>query len=122
MDHEEKIHPRACETMAQLTVSERRALDAIKQELSRRFHLCFMKLFGSKARGDCDEESDLDVAFVLDELDWETEKAVFVACFEAGLRHDVLVSPIVYSRREWESEIVKATPLYKTLERDGVDL
>lgn len=78
-----------------LTTQEQQALLEAKREVASRFPLLWMKLFGSKARGTADAASDLDVLFVLDTLDWETERAVFEICFHAGLRYDTLLAPIV---------------------------
>ena len=103
-----------------LSVHENQALLEAKTEVASRFHLTWMKLYGSKARGTADPESDLDVLIVLDTLDWETERMVFEICFHASLRHDTLLAPMVMSREEMESPLTQATPFFQTVEREGV--
>lgn len=105
-----------------LAENEEAALLEAKEEIARRFPLVSARLFGSKARGTSDPESDVDVLFVLEGLDWEAERAVYEICFHAGLEHDTLLAPVVMSREEAESPLTKATPFYQTVEREGVTL
>lgn len=48
---------------------ERATLLAVKEEIARSYPLRWMELFASRARGDADTESDLDVAIVIEELE-----------------------------------------------------
>jgi len=50
----------------ELLNKEKEALQQLKKELSLRYNLYWLKLFGSKARGDSDKESDIEVVMVLD--------------------------------------------------------
>ena len=68
-----------------LSNKERDGLSKLKQAISSKHKLLWMKLFGSKARGEGDEESDIDVAIVLEKVDWAIEKSVYEACFDLGL-------------------------------------
>lgn len=81
-----------------------------------------MKLFGSKARRDHDSDSDIDVLIVLDTLDWAIEKDICELCFTIGLAHDLLIAPMVYSKNETASTLIKATPFYKTAQKEGIAL
>ncbi|HIJ80284.1 MAG TPA: hypothetical protein HPP76_01085 [Desulfuromonadales bacterium] len=103
-----------------LTTQERDALLEAKAEVASRFPLAWIKLFGSKARGNADPESDLDVLFVLDTLNWESERSVFEICFYASLRHDILLSPIVMSRAETESPLTRMSSFFQNVEKEGV--
>jgi predicted nucleotidyltransferase len=106
--------------ISSLSKREKDALADIKSEISRKYRLCWMKLIGSKARGDFDEESDLDVVIVLDELNWEIEKDIYEICFYTGLKYDILISPIVYSDDKINNKLLQATPFYKVVEKEGL--
>ena len=106
--------------MKNLAPNELAALRELKQALARDFRLVELRLFGSKARGDSDKESDIDVLIVLEEYDWETEKAVSRVCFEINLKYSVLLVPVLYSRAEFESDLTKVTPFYQAVTKEGV--
>jgi predicted nucleotidyltransferase len=105
-----------------LSQNELTAVRRLKETLIRDFGLVEMKLVGSKARGDSDSESDIDVVIILRERDWKTDLAVFDLCFELGLEHDVLLQPIVYSQGDFSSSRTKITPFYQAIVREGVAL
>jgi len=106
--------------MQKLTSNELAALRKLKDALACNFRLIELRLFGSKARGDSDKESDIDVLVVLENYDWEIEKAVSRLCFDINLEYSVLLVPVLYSRAEYESELTKVTPFYETVVREGM--
>ncbi len=103
-----------------LLKKEMEALAELKAELEKKHFFHWMKLIGSKARGDSDEESDIDVVIVLEQVDWRIERDVFEACFYIGLKHDVVISPSVYSKQELDMPLTRITPFYLAVEAEGV--
>jgi predicted nucleotidyltransferase len=106
--------------MGNLKPNERAALAELKSGLARQFKLVELRLFGSKARGDSNSESDIDVLIVLEDCDWETRKAVSALCFETSLEYDVVIIPVVYTRAKRDSPFTRATPFYLSVAREGV--
>jgi predicted nucleotidyltransferase len=105
-----------------LTANEKAALQELKERLTRDFQLVEMRLFGSRARGEGDPESDLDVLIILEASDWKIEDQIYNLAFELDLKYDVVLSTIIYSREEFDSPLNRASGLYVELERDGVKL
>ncbi len=103
-----------------ISTDEQRALHELKDKISKKYSVLWMKLFGSKARGDFDKESDIDVAIALEDVDWAIEKDIYEICFYVGLEHNLLISPILYSKKEIDDALTRATPFFKTIEREGI--
>ena len=76
-------------------------------------------MFGSFARGEANEESDVDLAVVLERLDWQTQKEVLDLAADLGLAHDLLLSPTL-DRETFERWRRQERALVLDIEREGV--
>ena len=82
--------------------TEKIVLDRFKALLSERIGLHRLILFGSRARGDADPDSDLDVLVVLDSQPTDSGRDLISDCaWEAGFEHGIVVVPIVEVGRQW---------------------
>lgn len=79
-----------------------------------------VRLFGSFARGVAHEESDVDLAVVLERADWETRRDVIDLATDVGLPHDLRLSPTVFDRETYERWRDQERPLVMDIEREGV--
>jgi predicted nucleotidyltransferase len=105
---------------APLGPREREAIEAAGNLLRMRFPVEKIILFGSKARGESDEYSDIDLLLITsDPLHWKEEKAIVEALFDLGMQYDVLFSPLFASSAEWEEGIFKEFPVYKEILEEG---
>jgi predicted nucleotidyltransferase len=100
------------------------ALAQFARELRRRFGqaLIDVRLFGSFARAEADEESDVDVAVVLERADWRTRVEVIDLATDIGLPFDLRISPTIFDRKTYEHWREQERPLVMDIERDGVRL
>jgi predicted nucleotidyltransferase len=77
-------------------------------------------LFGSKARGDHDAFSDIDLLLVTTKpLHWKDEKAIVEVLFDIGMTHDVIFTPLFVSKEEWKGGLFAQFPIYSEILRDG---
>ena len=80
-------------------------------------------LYGSRARSEADLESDWDFLILLDQ---KADRQIVVELrdrlYELELENDTVLSSIVRSRDEWNSDLYSILPFKKTVERDGVVL
>lgn len=81
-----------------------------------------MVLFGSKARGDFDPESDLDVLVVLRDGDWRLRDAVALAAFEPMIEYGVVLSPLIVDSADYAWWQEHNTPIYRNICAEGIEL
>jgi len=105
---------------ASLMKNESEAIEAAIRMLKSKFSVSKVILFGSKARGDHDEHSDIDLLVVASKLlHWKEEKAIVGALFDIGMEYDVIFSPLFTSVDEWENGMFREFPVYQEISRDG---
>ncbi|HVF61144.1 MAG TPA: nucleotidyltransferase domain-containing protein [Thermoanaerobaculia bacterium] len=94
------------------------------QELRRRLGdaVVEVRLFGSFARGEADEDSDVDVAVVLERVDWTTQRDVIDLATDVGLPLDLRLSPAIFDRETYALWRAQERPLLVDIEREGIPL
>ncbi len=78
--------------------------------------------FGSFARGEAYEDSDVDVAVVLERVDGPIQRDVIDLATDVGLAVDLHISPAVFDRATYETWRRQERPLVMDIERDGIPL
>jgi predicted nucleotidyltransferase len=81
-----------------------------------------IRLFGSHARSNAHEDSDVDIAVVLEEAGWETRRDIIDLAADLGLAHDLMLSPTVFDRETYERWCVQDRPLTRDIEHEGIRL
>ena len=76
--------------------------------------------FGSRARGDATDASDLDICVVADRLDRAARDLIRRIAWEVGFANDVVITTVKYSREAFERGPSSASPLVRTILREGV--
>ena len=103
-----------------LMKNESEAIEAAIRMLKSEFSVSKVILFGSKARGDHDEHSDIDLLVVASKLlHWKEEKAIIGALFDIGMEYNVIFSPLFTFSDEWEEGIFTEFPVYQEILQDG---
>lgn len=113
--------------LAHLTENERRALAELVERLRRRYgdDLLRVVLFGSKARGDFDEESDLDVLVVVripDEDYLQRRREIVSWTVDLMLEYGSVISTHIYDEPAYAQLRRWNTLLNRNIERDGIEL
>ena len=107
-----------------LTREEKAALGEIKQRVQSLVgqRLRGIVLFGSKARGDFDPESDLDIAILVDGLDQETKRKIIDVVADVEVKFLVVVSSLVLSWDDFQSLRERERRIALDIENEGVPL
>ncbi len=103
-----------------LKENEEKALKVLKVELSRRFHVVDLRIFGSKVRGEDTPDSDIDVMIEIDECAHETKSEIYDIIFKINLDYDTFISTIIFDKSEIEKGPMSESPIYKAILREGV--
>ncbi len=102
---------------------EKTILDKMKDLLISQVSLYRMILFGSRARGDAQPDSDMDVLVVVDgQCTPEIRYLVSECAWEAGFEHGIVISTVVYSREEWENGPERHSLLALAVNQEGIPL
>ena len=104
-----------------LKKNEKAAIEDATRILKKRFLVKEVILFGSKARGDSDRESDIDLLLLTtNPIDWKERHAIVDALFEVEMKNDVVISIIVNTLHDWNDGICTALPIHEDISREGV--
>jgi predicted nucleotidyltransferase len=106
----------------QIDDHDREAIEAASQMLKNRFKAVEQViLFGSKARGDDVEDSDIDLLLLTSRpIDWKEREAIIDALFDIEMAHDVRISILVKTSTEWKNGICTAFPVHAEISKEGV--
>jgi predicted nucleotidyltransferase len=105
-----------------MNTTEKRILDTFKTLLLQRVKVHTLVLFGSRARGDADPASDMDVLVVVEDVDSTVENYISDCAWEAGFEHGIVVVPVVFSHEEWEHGLERHSLLAKAIRAEGIVL
>ena len=107
-----------------LTDRERQVAIEFLKRVRQRFdgQLVSAVLFGSRARGEAEPDSDMDVLVVMSSADPEVRKEIRYLAVEVWLEHGIYLSTRVWSQAHWRKLEELQTLLYQNIRRDGINL
>jgi len=79
-------------------------------------------LYGSAAREQLTEGSDIDLFLVLSEVSWEIEKQISDLCFSAELECGRVISSVCFTEDEIKNTALRSSPLVLRVASEGVRL
>lgn len=86
----------------------------------RKVELHELTVFGSRARGDGDHDSDLDVLVVTGHDTRSVRDAISDCAWEAALGSGVVIATTVISRTDWETGPERSSLLAQAVRQDGI--
>jgi predicted nucleotidyltransferase len=100
------------------------AIQSLKERLVKLYgHDVELRIFGSVAKDDYHEDSDIDILVVLpSQVNNAIEEQVFDLAYDIELEYGVIIGTIVYSKEFWYSEQAALMPLYKNIQREGLSV
>ena len=107
-----------------LTQPEEEGLTRFKSALQSLLgdNLLSLHLFGSRARGEGTEESDLDVLVLVKKKDRALCRRIVEESLEVDLKYGTNLAPTILTAEEYRQNREYGTPFYRNVEREGVPL
>ena len=80
-------------------------------------------LYGSRARGDNQKDSDWDLLVLIDapEVSFNREKKIIDDFYELEVDVGEAFSPLIYRKSDWEERYVH-TPLFENINKEGIQI
>lgn len=113
---------RTIEKLKHLTNNEKKALKELKEEILKLYPDAKLILFGSKARGDFDEESDIDVLALVQELNFNKKETIWDISNEINLKYDTSLSVVTVDKNDFNSFKLEVIPFFINIQKDGIFL
>ena len=96
-------------------------IDAIRTGLSSMNTGVEVRLYGSEARGEVHEKSDIDLLVLVpkDKVSLQDDLEITAPLYDIELQTGVLINALILPKREWGR---KVTPFYESVMQDSVVL
>lgn len=107
-----------------LSPAERAAVEGLLAMARRalRGELLEVRLYGSRARGEGHEGSDVDLAFIVTQAGRARRREIHDLAYDIGLEHGIDLAPLVIERSRLDRLGAHGRAFAANLERDGVVL
>ena len=94
----------------------------LKKRLEEYVGLVDFRVFGSRAKGDEDEYSDMDVFIEVESIDKVLKELILDIVWEVGFESFIVISPLIFTRDEIERSALRSSPIVRNMVGEGVIL
>lgn len=106
-----------------LSKNQQEALDLLKKSVVDVYSITNIVIFGSTARGEAEDGSDLDVLLVTtNQLSHRERHAVYAMTTKINWQFDTNISVTIVDEQNWECGFYSVLPIKEEVQRDGVPL
>jgi uncharacterized protein len=104
-----------------MTEKEWELVHRFKSLVEQKLQVHQMIVFGSRARGDAEEESDLDVLVIVNEPETRRISELISECaWETCFGSGIILSPLMMSRDRWENGPERSSLLASAVREEGI--
>ena len=92
----------------------------LRARLSGIVELLDFRIFGSRARRDADEYSDLDVFVAVERLDKHLKDLILDTAWDVGFSHFMVIAPLIFTRNELENTPLRSSSVVTAIFQEGI--
>lgn len=97
-------------------------MEELRKQLFGKYSIINIRLYGSKARGEGREDSDLDIMIEIPKYDRTMVAEIDEIIYRTNLEDDVFISALVFGKDELEKGPMSEAPIYKVIQKEGIPL
>jgi uncharacterized protein len=105
-----------------MAMSDRQTALEFKRRVAALVPILQFCVFGSRAKGDAADGSDLDVFLVVDHIDADLREKISEVAWEVGFENDVVLSTFVVTIEQLEHGPLGVSPIVRQIEKEGIRL
>jgi predicted nucleotidyltransferase len=94
----------------------------LKLKLAKTIPLIDMRVFGSCARGDEVEDSDIDIFIEVENLTEQVKAKIREISWLVGLEKTAVISTLIFSRDELEHSPLRSSPVVENIMHEGIKI
>ena len=103
-----------------LTEIDRKIAREFQRRLTSLVQVLDLRVFGSRARGDAEPDSDLDLFIEVETCTQELRQRISEVAWEVGFEMDRVICTVVTTPFDLEHGAMGANPLILNVQREGV--
>ena len=99
---------------------DRSLAEELRNLITARTPLVDFRVFGSRARGDAADDSDMDVFIEVENLDRMAKRMISDIVWDFSIDRGIVISPLFFSRSEIEDSPMRSSFIVEAIMKEGV--
>lgn len=103
-----------------VTKKDTKIAKQLKEWLLKEVPLVDIIVFGSRARGDDEPDSDMDVFIEIERIDPQIKEKIENIVWEVGYENYIFISSLIFTRHEIENTALRVSPIVMSIAKEGI--